>query len=116
MGLFYKYITMKILYGIQGTGNGHLSRGDFIYSLLKKHFNHVDVLISGDNYSLSPKMPIKYKNKGVTFSISKVLVTAIICGEIFSCFATTTSLILFLIKFNLFKVSCINYYQNYLFF
>jgi uncharacterized protein (TIGR00661 family) len=61
---------MKILYGIQGTGNGHLSRGDFIYSLLKKHFNYVDVLISGDNYSLSPKMPIKYKNKGVTFSIT----------------------------------------------
>tara|TARA_B100002052_G_C15830161_1_gene574956 strand:- start:74 stop:1060 length:987 start_codon:yes stop_codon:yes gene_type:complete len=61
---------MKILYGIQGTGNGHLSRGDFIYTLLKKYTNDVDVLISGDNYSLKPKMPIKYKNKGVTFSIN----------------------------------------------
>ena len=28
---------MKILYGIQGTGNGHLSRGEFIYALLKTY-------------------------------------------------------------------------------
>ena len=61
---------MKILYGIQGTGNGHLSRGDFIYSLLKKQTNSVDVLISGDNYSLKPNFPVKYKNKGVTFAVT----------------------------------------------
>ena len=61
---------MKILYGIQGTGNGHLSRGKFIYSLLKKHYYNVDVLISGSNYSLTPSMPVKYRNKGVTFIIN----------------------------------------------
>ena len=61
---------MKILYGIQGTGNGHLSRGKFIYNLLKTHFDCVDVLISGSNYSLKPSMPIKYRNKGITFSIT----------------------------------------------
>ena len=60
---------MKILYGIQGTGNGHLSRGKFIYDALKKYTKDVDVLISGDNYSLSPAMPIKYINKGVTFVV-----------------------------------------------
>ena len=60
---------MKILYGIQGTGNGHISRGEFIYNLLKKYSNDIDVLISGDNYSLQPSMVVKYKNKGVTFSI-----------------------------------------------
>ena len=61
---------MKILYGIQGTGNGHLSRGEFIYDLLKKYSDCVDVLISGSNYSLEPSMPVKYRNKGVTFSIN----------------------------------------------
>tara|TARA_B100001250_G_C19777434_1_gene780260 strand:+ start:119 stop:1099 length:981 start_codon:yes stop_codon:yes gene_type:complete len=60
---------MNILYGIQGTGNGHLSRGEFIYNLLQKYSNNIDVLISGDNYSLTPVFPIEYKNKGITFSI-----------------------------------------------
>ena len=60
---------MNILYGIQGTGNGHLSRGGFIYNLLTRYSDTVDVLISGSNYSLKPSMPVKYANKGVTFSI-----------------------------------------------
>ena len=38
---------MKILYGIQGTGNGHLSRAEEIVPILKK-MAHVDVLISGN--------------------------------------------------------------------
>jgi len=61
---------MNILYGIQGTGNGHLSRGEFIYDLLKKYSTNIDVLISGDNYSLKPSIPIKYKKKGISFSIT----------------------------------------------
>ena len=61
---------MNILYGIQGTGNGHLSRAEFIYNLLKKYSKNIDILISGNNYSLKPSMPIKYRNKGVTFSIT----------------------------------------------
>ena len=61
---------MKTLYGIQGTGNGHLSRGKFIYDLLQKYSDCVDVLISGSNYSLEPSMPVKYRNTGVTFSIN----------------------------------------------
>jgi len=61
---------MNILYGIQGTGNGHLSRGEYIYNVLKKYSNNIDVLISGDNYSLKPSMPIKYTNKGITFSVT----------------------------------------------
>jgi len=60
---------MKILYGIQGTGNGHLSRGNYIYELLKKYSSNIDILISGENYSLQPTFPIKYRNKGITFSI-----------------------------------------------
>ena len=60
---------MKILFGVQGTGNGHLSRGHYIYNLLKKYSNNIDVLISGNNYSLKAKIPIKYKNKGITFFV-----------------------------------------------
>ena len=60
---------MKILYGIAGTGNGHLSRSYFIYNLLTKYSDIVDVLISGDNYSLKPMIPITYYNKGLTFSV-----------------------------------------------
>tara|TARA_Y100000589_G_scaffold63590_1_gene54990 strand:+ start:442 stop:1422 length:981 start_codon:yes stop_codon:yes gene_type:complete len=61
---------MNILYGIQGTGNGHLSRADFIYKLLLKRGYNVDVLISGNNYSLQPSMAVKYRNKGLTFVIN----------------------------------------------
>ena len=42
---------MKILYGIQGTGNGHISKSETIYPLLKK-YGEVDVLISASNLSL----------------------------------------------------------------
>ena len=38
---------MKILFGIQGTGNGHLSRSKIVISHLKKHNIDVDVLIYG---------------------------------------------------------------------
>ncbi len=61
---------MKILYGIQGTGNGHLSRARFIYKLLIKQSKNVDVLVSGNNYSLKTDIPIKYHNKGFSFVIN----------------------------------------------
>lgn len=61
---------MRILYGIQGTGNGHISRASFIYNKLKKYSQNIDVLISGNNFSLKPIIPIKYQHKGITFSIT----------------------------------------------
>ncbi len=64
-----KFNVMNILYGIQGTGNGHISRGTFIYELLKEYSSNVDVLISGENYSLKPKIPVNYTNKGISFAI-----------------------------------------------
>ena len=36
---------MKVLYGIQGTGNGHLSRATFIYNLLKKLVHVMIVMV-----------------------------------------------------------------------
>ena len=61
---------MKILYGIQGTGNGHISKAETIYPLLK-NYGKVDVLISAANYSLRPSFPVKFKKKGISFSVSK---------------------------------------------
>tara|TARA_A100001011_G_C14270939_1_gene826947 strand:+ start:746 stop:1732 length:987 start_codon:yes stop_codon:yes gene_type:complete len=61
---------MKILYGIQGTGNGHISKAETIYPLLK-NYGEVDVLISASNYSLKPSFPVKFKMKGISFSTSK---------------------------------------------
>ena len=60
---------MKILYSIQGTGNGHLSRAHYIYKILKKITKNIDVLIAGNNYSLKPNIPIKYKISGISFVI-----------------------------------------------
>lgn len=57
---------MKILYGIQGTGNGHISKAETIYPLLKK-YGQVDVLVSAKNYSLKPSFPIKFHKTGISF-------------------------------------------------
>jgi hypothetical protein len=45
---------MKILFGIQATGNGHLSRAKELYYLLKENPNveQIDVLVSGDNSAI----------------------------------------------------------------
>lgn len=57
---------MKILYAIQGTGNGHLSRAKAIYPELCKHGN-VDVLLSGIQVELKTDFPVKYRLKGLSF-------------------------------------------------
>jgi uncharacterized protein (TIGR00661 family) len=61
---------MKILFGIQATGNGHLSRAKELYYLLKENPNveQIDVLISGDNSAIDVPFPIKYCFKGISFS------------------------------------------------
>lgn len=61
---------MKILYGIQGTGNGHITRSAQIINLLEK-YHQVDVLISGNQNTLSNILKIKYKFKGFNFSLKK---------------------------------------------
>ncbi len=42
---------MKILYGIQCTGNGHLTRSLKVISRLKKLGHNVDILLSGKDYN-----------------------------------------------------------------
>lgn len=57
---------MKILYAIQGTGNGHLSRAKEILPVLYKNHD-VDILISGTHAELKLPYPVKYKFSGLGF-------------------------------------------------
>jgi uncharacterized protein (TIGR00661 family) len=57
---------MKILYGIQGTGNGHISRAREIVPLLQK-YGEVDLIISGTEAEVSLSQPLKYKFHGFSF-------------------------------------------------
>lgn len=57
---------MKILFAIQGTGNGHLSRARDIYPELKK-YGQVDILVSGYQADVSLPYPVKYRMKGLSF-------------------------------------------------
>ena len=61
---------MKILYAIQGTGNGHLSRSMDIVPLLQKA-GEVDVLVSGTQGDLILPFPVKYRFNGFGFIFGK---------------------------------------------
>ena len=61
---------MKILYAIQGTGNGHLSRALDVIPCLQKH-GEVDILISGSQGDLTLPFPVKYKLSGLSFIFGK---------------------------------------------
>lgn len=57
---------MKILFAIQGTGNGHLSRARDVYPELCK-YGEVDVLISGIQADVKVPFPVKYQLYGMSF-------------------------------------------------
>jgi uncharacterized protein (TIGR00661 family) len=57
---------MKILFAIQGTGNGHISRAREIVPLLQK-YGEVDLLVSGTQAEVSLAQPLKYKFHGFSF-------------------------------------------------
>lgn len=61
---------MRILYGIQGTGNGHLSRAEEIIPVLQKYAD-VEVLVSGNQSQINTSFPINYNKNGLTFLSSK---------------------------------------------
>ena len=56
---------MKVLYAIQTTGNGHLSRAKEFIPYLERRFQ-VDVVLSGPKHGLSLDRPIKHHYKGLT--------------------------------------------------
>lgn len=61
---------MKILYAIQGTGNGHLSRARDVYPELIK-YGDVDVLVSGIQADVAIPFPVKYRLYGMSFIFGK---------------------------------------------
>jgi uncharacterized protein (TIGR00661 family) len=61
---------MKILYALQATGNGHISRANEILPLLEKMAD-VDVLLSGTQADVGLQHFIKYRKKGLSFIFGK---------------------------------------------
>ncbi len=61
---------LKILYAIQGTGNGHVTRAIEIVPILKQRAD-VDVLISGDQWDIELPFEITYRFKGLCFYFGK---------------------------------------------
>lgn len=61
---------MKILYAIQGTGNGHLARATEIVPILKLMAD-TDVLVSGTQADLKVPFKIDYRFKGLSFIFGK---------------------------------------------
>ena len=57
---------MKILYAIQATGNGHVSRAKELIPLFLKHVE-VDVLLSGTAADVALDFPIKHRLRGFSF-------------------------------------------------
>lgn len=57
---------MKILYAIQGTGNGHISRAREIVPLLQQ-YGELDLLVSGTEAEVSLAQPLKYRFHGISF-------------------------------------------------
>ena len=61
---------MKILYALQGTGNGHIARAIELYPELCK-YGQVDILISGTQADIKFPFPIKYTFHGLSFIFGK---------------------------------------------
>ncbi len=61
---------MKILYAIQGTGNGHLSRARDVIPLLQNK-GKIDVLVSGCQADVGLPFPVKYHFEGLSFIFGK---------------------------------------------
>lgn len=62
---------MKILYAIQGTGNGHLMRAVELIPAFRAAGLSVDVLVSGTQHELHLPFDVKYRVKGLSFVFGK---------------------------------------------
>nr|WP_321406912.1 glycosyltransferase family protein [uncultured Carboxylicivirga sp.] len=61
---------MKILYAIQGTGNGHMARAFEVIPELKK-YGKVDILVSGIQTEINLPWSVKYRYYGLGFIFGK---------------------------------------------
>lgn len=58
---------MRILYGVQGTGHGHISRARVVLPKLRE-YAEVDVLISGYNFKMNIDGPVQFKARGLSLA------------------------------------------------
>jgi len=56
---------MKILYALQATGNGHISRAMELLPFLER-YGKVDLFLSGANSTLPLDAPVKYRSNGLS--------------------------------------------------
>ena len=61
---------MKVLYAIQGTGNGHVARAQEVVPVLMQYVD-VDLLLSGSQCELTLPWPVKYRLHGFGFVFGK---------------------------------------------
>ncbi|MDP2089040.1 MAG: glycosyltransferase family protein [Flavobacteriaceae bacterium] len=61
---------MKVLYAIQGIGNGHLSRAIEVVPTLMNRVE-VDILVSGIQSDIELPFPVKYRYEGLSFIFGK---------------------------------------------
>lgn len=61
---------MKILYSVQATGNGHISRAHQLYPYLCE-LGEVDIMLSGSNATLKMDIPVKYQSRGLSLFYSQ---------------------------------------------
>jgi uncharacterized protein (TIGR00661 family) len=61
---------MKILYAIQGTGNGHLARAEDVIPYLKE-YGDLELFVSGAQADIKLSHPVKHKSKGLSFYFGK---------------------------------------------
>lgn len=61
---------MKVLYAIQGTGNGHLCRAMDVVPCLQKRAE-VDILLSGTQTDIQLPFDVKYRMRGLSFIFGK---------------------------------------------
>jgi len=61
---------MKILFAIQGTGNGHLARAEDVIPYLRE-YGDLDLFVSGAQADIKLSHPVKYKSKGLSFYFGK---------------------------------------------
>ena len=62
---------MRILYAIQGTGNGHLTRALDIVPLLQSRCEQLDILVSGPPADLPLPFEVRYQAQGMGFLFGK---------------------------------------------
>ncbi len=61
---------MKVLYAIQATGNGHVSRANEIIPMLEKKCD-LDILVSGTQADVGINHLVKYQRKGFSYIFGK---------------------------------------------